>query len=213
MDRGLVEALRQAWEGERCAQAPAPEEEAMALRAVLAGNPDLPRPLLVQVWRELAGAARPARVASWNAAAEARARFGAAARLSAVASPEAALEACARGDLAMLALDPRQPWWARLLARPRLSVFDRVDGALAVGPLWSQPSGADVTLWVTDAPGPAAAIEAALGRIGFAADLAAEAGGLKLFALAGYVQRDDARLAEAPGRLSGVIGAVPLIEP
>ena len=37
----------------------------------------------------------------------------------------------------------------------------------------------------------------------------AEAGGLKLFALAGFYQRDDARLARAPGKLSGVIGAAP----
>lgn len=213
MDRHLIEALRLAYEGQRDAAPPAPEEEAMALRAALAAHPDLPRPLLVQVWRELAGAARPARVTCWSAAGEARQRFGAAARLGEAASPEAALEACARGDFAMIALDPRQPWWARLLARPALSVFDRVGAALAVGPMWSQPSGQDVTYWVTDAAGPAARIEAALGRIGFAADLAAEAGGLKLFALAGYVQRDDARLAEAPGRLSGVIGAVPLIEP
>jgi hypothetical protein len=34
-------------------------------------------------------------------------------------------------------------------------------------------------------------------------------GGLSLFALAGFYQRDDARLARAPGRLSGVIGAAP----
>jgi len=35
----------------------------------------------------------------------------------------------------------------------------------------------------------------------------AQAGGLKLFSLAGYVQRDDRRLARAPGDLKGVIGA------
>jgi hypothetical protein len=37
----------------------------------------------------------------------------------------------------------------------------------------------------------------------------AEAGGLKLFVLAGYYQAEDERLARAPGRLSGVIGAAP----
>src|SRR5258707_33255 len=36
-----------------------------------------------------------------------------------------------------------------------------------------------------------------------------EAGGLNLFKLAGFYQADDARLARAPGRLSGVIGAAP----
>ena len=35
-------------------------------------------------------------------------------------------------------------------------------------------------------------------------------GGLKLFALAGYVQADDGRLGEAPGSLTGVIGAAPV---
>ena len=35
-------------------------------------------------------------------------------------------------------------------------------------------------------------------------------GGLKLFSLAGYVQRNDARLTAAPGRLTGVIGWAPL---
>jgi hypothetical protein len=35
----------------------------------------------------------------------------------------------------------------------------------------------------------------------------ANAGGLRLFTLAGFVQREDARLVEAPGELKGVIGA------
>ena len=70
-----------------------------------------------------------------------------------------------------------------------------------------EPSGDDETFWVTDAAQPGAAIEEALSRDGVAARLLAQAGGLKLFALAGYYQRDDARLARAPGRLSGVIGA------
>jgi len=48
-----------------------------------------------------------------------------------------------------------------------------------------------------------------LSRDGVAADLLSEAGGLKLFTLAGYYQADDERLARAPGRLSGVIGAAP----
>ncbi len=70
-------------------------------------------------------------------------------------------------------------------------------------------TGDDRTFWVTDAPGPPARVEAALAEAGFAADLAAQAGGLMLFALAGYVQPHDARLAQAPGRLTGVIGAAP----
>ena len=46
-----------------------------------------------------------------------------------------------------------------------------------------------------------------MGRIGFAAEMVANAGGLKLFTLAGYVQREDERLKDAPGALKGVIGA------
>jgi hypothetical protein len=37
----------------------------------------------------------------------------------------------------------------------------------------------------------------------------AESGGLKLFSLSGFFQVNDARLAEAPGKLTGVIGAAP----
>ena len=44
---------------------------------------------------------------------------------------------------------------------------------------------------------------------GVAATLLADSGGLKLFSLAGFYQADDERLARAPGRLSGVIGAAP----
>jgi hypothetical protein len=69
------------------------------------------------------------------------------------------------------------------------------------------PSGGDLTLWVTDAPGSAAAVEARLGECGFVGDLMVDASGLKLFALAGFIQADDPRLADAPGRLKGVIGA------
>ena len=72
-----------------------------------------------------------------------------------------------------------------------------------------EPTGADLTYWVTDAGGLAQAIENALGRDGVAGDLIAEAGGLKLFALMGFYQAGDERLARAPGRLTGVIGAAP----
>ena len=72
-----------------------------------------------------------------------------------------------------------------------------------------EPTGDDHTFWVTDAPGPAAKIEEALSHDGVAASLLIEAGGLKLFTLSGFYQASDARLARAPGRLSGVIGAAP----
>jgi len=72
-----------------------------------------------------------------------------------------------------------------------------------------EPTGDDRTFWVTDAPQSAAAIEEALSRDGVAATPLLQAGGLKLFLLSGFYQRDDERLARAPGRLSGVIGAAP----
>ena len=72
-----------------------------------------------------------------------------------------------------------------------------------------RPTGDDRTFWVTDAAESPAAVEEALGRDGVAAELVAQAGGLKLFALAGYYMPRDERLARAPGRLTGVIGAAP----
>lgn len=104
-----------------------------------------------------------------------------------------------------------------MLAEPKLQVFAALPclsawgpmSALAVAAVEVEPTGDDRTFWVTDATGPAAMIEDALSRDGVAAELVAEAGGLRLFVLAGFYQRDDERLARAPGRLSGVIGAVP----
>jgi hypothetical protein len=115
----------------------------------------------------------------------------------------------------VLALDSDRPWWGRLLAQPALRVFAALPclashGAatsLAVGIAAPEPTGKDQTFWATDAPGSAVAIIAALGADGVAAELLASAGGLKLFTLAGFYQADDPRLARAPGRLSGVIGA------
>ena len=82
--------------------------------------------------------------------------------------------------------------------------------ALAVSEIAVEPTGADETFWVTDAGQGAVSIEEALGRDGVAARLVATGGGLKLFGLAGFYQRDDERLARAPGRLTGVIGAAAL---
>ena len=72
-----------------------------------------------------------------------------------------------------------------------------------------EPTGSDDTFWVTDAPDTADTIIEALGHDGVAACQVQAAGGLRLFKLAGFYQPSDARLARAPGRLSGVIGAAP----
>jgi hypothetical protein len=63
---------------------------------------------------------------------------------------------------------------------------------------------------VTDSALSAGRIVSALGKAGLAASPLIEAGGLKLFALAGYVQARDGRLSDAPGSLHGVIGAAPV---
>ncbi|HEY0436941.1 MAG TPA: chorismate mutase, partial [Phenylobacterium sp.] len=135
-----------------------------------------------------------------------------------VAKPEDAIaEARSLGGVGVCALTPDSAWWGRLLAEPKLRVFAALPclaawgpmSALAVAEVEVEPTGDDRTFWVTDAPGPARAIEEALSRDGVAAGLLAETGGLKLFKLAGFYQAGDERLARAPGKLSGVIGAAP----
>jgi hypothetical protein len=103
------------------------------------------------------------------------------------------------------------------LAEPKLKVFAALPCLAAWGPLSAlavaevdvEPTGDDRTFWVTDATQSLAAIEEALSRDGVAATPLIEAGGLKLFMLSGFYQANDPRLARAPGRLSGVIGAAP----
>ena len=206
-----------------------PGREAMLLRRLLSGARNGASPgLIVRIWRELMGDSLatqgPFHLTVWGGRDTARAvelarlRFGAAPSLRQVARPEDALAAArSLGGVAVCALGSDSAWWGRLLAEPRLKVFAALPclaawgpmGALAVAEIEVEPTGADCTFWVTDAPGSAAAIEDAMSRDGAAATLLAEAGGLKLFKLAGFYQADDVRLARAPGRLSGVIGAAP----
>ena len=148
----------------------------------------------------------------------ARQTFGAAPPVRHVTKAEDALAiAKAPGGIAVLSLSGDHPWWLRLLAQPELQVFaalpDLVSSgpmaALAVSTIVPEPTGADQTFWVTDAPGSTASIMEALAKDGVAADLVCESGGLRLFSLAGFYQRDDIRLSRAPGHLCGVIGASP----
>ena len=185
--------------------------------------------LIVRIWRELIGASLaiqgPSHVTVWGgrdaarAVELARARFGASARLAQAPRPEDALaQARTPGGVAVCALDPQSAWWGRLLAEPSLKVFAALPCLAAWGPMMAlavadievEPTGADQTFWVTDAPQAAHAICESLSRDEVAAELLAEAGGLKLFALAGFYQAHDPRLARAPGKLSGVIGAASL---
>ena len=206
-----------------------PGRETALLRRLLARDRTAARPsLVVRIWRELIGDSLsrqgPFHLTVWGGKDAARTtelarhRFGAAPPLRSVAMAEEALAAAkAPGGVGVLTLASEAPWWGRLLADPKLQVFAVLPclaawgpmSALAVAEVEVEPTGDDRTFWVTDAPGSATTIEAALSRDGVAGDLVAEAGGLKLFALMGFYQAGDERLARAPGRLSGVIGAAP----
>lgn len=206
-----------------------PEREAQLIRALLQSSRHTASPeVIVRVWRELIGESlriqNPFQLTVWGGKNPARtvelARqwFGVAPALTVETDSDAALAAARQpGRVTVLALEPGSRWWGRLLAEPRLNIFAALpcltswgpQAALAVGEVEVSPSGLDETYWVTDAAETAVAVEAALSHLGLAARLIMEAGGLKLFGLPGYLQRDDARLARAPGRLTGVIGAAP----
>ncbi|MDR3513266.1 MAG: chorismate mutase [Caulobacteraceae bacterium] len=226
--RIVADAKRAAGDGDKFGLRPV--REAQLLRRLLAApRKGASDSLTVRIWRELIADSLaqqgPFHIAVWGgpdparAVELARARFGGAPPLARVQKAEEALAAAkTRGGVGVLALAPDSAWWGRLLAEPTLSVFAALPclsawgplSALAVGEIAVEPTGADETFWVTDAGAPAAAIEEALSRDGVAARLVAQGGGLKLFALAGYYQREDERLARAPGGLTGVIGAAPL---
>ena len=205
-----------------------PAREAQLIRKLMAGAAASPT-LITRLWRELIGdslAQQGAyRLVAWGGrdpariAELARFRFGSTPSLTMVGKSEDALKAAkVEGTVAILPLDPGAAWFGRLLAEPTLKVFAVLPClsawgapfALALAGIEVEPSGGDQTLWVTDAVEPSAAIEDALSLTGLAGDLLIEAGGLKLFALAGFVQVNDPRLDSAPGRLKGVIGSAPL---
>jgi chorismate mutase len=223
----VAEAKRAAGDGGKFGLRPG--REAQVLRRLL----KLPREaadtaLIVRVWREIMADSLsrqgPFHLTVFGGKAEARTvelarlRFGAAPTLAMTPRAEDALAAARTpGGVAVMTLASDYPWWGRLLAQPSLRIFSTLPclaewgplSAVAIAEVEVEPTGADITFWVTDAAGSAAAITETLSRDGVAGGLIAEAGGLKLFALAGFYQADDARLARAPGRLSGVIGAAP----
>ena len=213
----LDERLARALADRLAAGAPTrPDAAAIALRAALAAAADLPTELGVAVWRRIEAAAASRPIAVWGpAGAAAAGRFGSA--LGLAAEPRAALDHARRGGLAVLALAAQNPWWGRLLAMPELRVIGALPetgrgrpAALVVAAEPAGPTGDDRTFWVTDAAVGDRALVGQLSAAGLAAEPIDAAGGLKLFAIAGYVQPDDARLTAAPGGLSGVIGAAPV---
>lgn len=221
----VAAAKAAAGEGGRFALRPAREAE--VLRNLLARpRSAAPASLIVRIWRELMSDSLsrqgPYHVSVFGGQASegvreaARMRFGAAPPLTPARQPEDAISAAKTpGGVAVLALDSRTAWWGRLLAEPSLRVFAALPclnawgrpSALAAAQVEIGPTGGDRTYWVTDAAGPSGRLVEALSKDGVAAELLAEAGGLRLFELVGYYQPGDERLARAPGRLTGVIGA------
>jgi chorismate mutase len=206
-----------------------PGREALIVRKLLAA----PRTaasdaLVIRIWRELMSDSLtrqgPYHLTVWGGRDPARAveltrlRFGVAPPMRVVSTDKDAL-AAARNPwgVAVLALSPDSAWWARLLAEPKLKIFAALpclerwgpQAAFAVAEVEVEPTGGDQTFWVTDSPKAAGAVVEALALDGVAAELVAEAGGLKLFSLLGFYQTGDERLARAPGHLTGVIGAAP----
>lgn len=206
-----------------------PGREAQIVRKLLAaprtGAGDA---LIIRIWREIMadnlarqgpyhlgvfGGREAARTVELT-----RLRFGTAPRLSILPTAQDALAiARAPWGVGVLPLAADTPWWGRLLAEPKLKVFAALpclatwgpQAALAVAEVEVEPTGGDQTFWVTDSPKSAQAIVEALSQTDVAAELIADAGGLKLFSLSGFFQPQDERLVRAPGDLTGVIGAAP----
>ena len=225
--REVAEAKRAA--GEQLALGLRPSREAALIRGLLAtpGLTASPQ-LVVRLWREfisdslveqgpfhlaLFGGRDPARAAEI-----ARMRFGAAPPLTHAADANAALaEASRPGGVAVMALASETPWWAELAGGTGPVVFATLpclaslgpQAALAVAEVAIEPTERDETYWVSDAPEPAAHIELTLAREGIRSRSIAEAKGVRLFALAGFFARGDAKLARLPGERKGVIGSAP----
>ncbi|MFT3996149.1 MAG: chorismate mutase [Asticcacaulis sp.] len=216
-----------------------PDREAMLLRK-LTGKPRdaVSDAAVVAIWRELIseslriqGAGHGGlRLVFWagDKASDllkwSRERFGAAPGEVGQAEPVQVI-AAARDprQIGILGLDARAgAWWARLLAEPQVRVIcalperapDRPKG-FAIASLKPEPTGDDVSYWVTDSRLSEAALIALLGQRGLAAEAVCASGGMKLFALSGYVQEHDGRLDPAAdkslGTLSGIIGTSPRI--
>ncbi|EGF92496.1 chorismate mutase type II family protein [Asticcacaulis biprosthecium C19] len=212
-----------------------PDREAILIRKLLA----MPRSaasdsVVVRVWRELIsenlriqGQARgglhlnlSAKEHSRETLVWARERFGFAPSFGYVDDAVAAVTA-ARDvrHISVLSLDPRGgAWWARLLAEKSVRIIAALPEvasarphAVAMAAIAPEPTGDDITFWVSDSGERETRIIEDLGERGFAADWVCSAQGLKLFSLLGFVQENDARLQGALGSLTGIIGAAPRI--
>lgn len=214
LDQALVEALTARLEA---GSDTTPDASTLALRALLGeANDQHQAAMLRALWGRIEARTGAALITAGPASQLLAAdRFGLSAQ--AVAEPDAALTKVASGARALIDLAGARPWWGKLLARPELRVIaalpddrNRVPAALMIAAAPTGPTGDDRTFWVTDSRLSDARILEALSAVGLVAQPLASLSGLKLFALAGYVQAEDGRLADAPGALSGVIGSAPL---
>lgn len=194
---------------------PTPDADAIALRSVLQNLSGPQRAAVKAVTGRMeAGLGAPLMACGGISQLLAADRWGPYARP--LATPDDALQSVTHGARALIDIG-QQPWWGKLLAQPAMRVIAALPDdaharprALMVSNETSGPTGNDRTFWVTDSNMAEGAIVDALSRAGLAADLLAASAGLKLFALNGYVQAEDARLNDAPGSLNGVIGAAPV---
>ena len=192
-----------------------PDADALALRDLLRGLDAPQRAALRAVLGRMEAGYGKAIVASGGISQLLAAdRWGPFARP--VPDADHALAAARTGARALIDIGNR-PWWAKLLADPALKVIGALPEdaharprAFLVSTEASGPTGDDRTFWVTDSPLPDFEIAGFMSGRGLAATLMAEAGGLMLFTLGGYVQADDGRLEGAPGQLNGIIGAAPV---
>jgi len=212
-----------------------PDREAMMLRALL-GRKDLTvsETARLAIWRELIAESlriqgtliQPVRyfmshrdsapeVSQW-----AHARFGQGCVLHCLHDEKEVIEAAGvANQIGILSLESKGgAWWARLLARPEVSIITALPEqghgrpeAVVIARMKPEPSGHDMTFWVTDSQASDHEIIGDLSRRGLAAELIAHAQGFKLIGLTGFVQSDDERLNGAKGSLTGVIGAAPLL--
>lgn len=211
LDRAVVDALAARIAAGSHSRADA---RALALREVLRSADPLQARILRAVYGRMEVAGGRRFVASGPLSAVLAAdRWGAA---TPVADAEAALGRVDPSVFALIDLGDR-PWWGRLLARPDLRVVEAlpddragIPRALLVSREPGGPTGDDRTFWITDSGLPDVRVRADLATLGLAATLMTQAGGLKLYAIAGYVQPEDGRLHQAPGTLSGVIGSAPV---
>lgn len=227
--REVAEAKAAAGEAGKFGLRPARESQILR-RLIQSERTAASKGLVVALWRELMGDSLYAQssfhVAVWGGRQPAkttelaRMRFSSTPPIFMTDTPEQAIaSAKSTNGVAVLAITRDSAWWGRLLLDPTMSIFAILPcvsqwgtpSAMAVAQVTPEPSGeGDETLWLTDSPKHAYEIETHFMQDGVAARLVTDANGLKLFALSGYYMANDERLARGPGKLTGVVGVVPV---